>query len=105
MALYSAQWAQFRRWNRSGIAALIAMASFFVSILWLSSSIPNSILVLVAGGCIALSWFSLLYFAVRQDFFRCPRCGGRYFHRKWWAYRIPFRRNCVHCALKLYDAA
>jgi hypothetical protein len=105
MAAYSRQWAQFRRWNHSGIGALIAMAFFFASILWLSSSLPNSILVLVAWGGIALSWFSFLYFVVRQDFFGCPRCGGRYFQRSRWARRIPFRRSCVHCALTLYDAA
>jgi hypothetical protein len=105
VAAYSAQWAQFRRWNRSGVVALIAMASFFVSILGLSLSAPNSMLLLLTMGGVALSWFSFLYFVVRQDFFRCPRCGGRYFQRTLWARRIPFRRSCVHCALRLYDAA
>ena len=104
MADYSARWAQLRRWNRYGIAALIATLIFlFMGTRWLASWVPWHVLPVVTLGGLVVGWASVMYFVVRQHYFECPRCDKQFFWRLWWAYQIPFRRRCAHCALRLNE--
>ena len=96
MGEYSKRWRQFRQWNRIGMFAFFGFPITFVFI-WIRFYTPF-IFTLVM-----ISWITFFYVFLRQRFFRCPRCDNRFSLKGGLWSTQSYKRNCVHCGLKLYQ--
>jgi hypothetical protein len=99
---YSAQWAAFRRINRTailwlavGFPALVPLA-ILVKI-FVPAIAPISYLIL-AG----LWIFGFAIFGFRFAGFRCPRCNNKFFAHQGLDLGTP--RRCARCGLNLYES-
>jgi hypothetical protein len=105
MSSYQHAWSQFRRWRWVGFAAL---ATMIASVGAFFAMAPRGVvaswmwLVNVLAPFLGLTW---MYCAVRMELFKCPRCGDLFFRHSLWTGGLPFRRQCIHCDLKLFDKA
>ncbi len=92
---YADAWIDYRKRVRLFWLTWLGGFAVVVTLGWLLSSLIESDWLLLALG--ALWAASFLCVAIRLQYFRCPRCKGRFFFGSW--YYWPFARSCVHCAL------
>jgi hypothetical protein len=106
--MYAQAWAQFKTWNRLGIAGLLVGVISMIAVAFLDDGghgrpIAPAIGYTLGGIGIA-SLLMFIYCYLRQQYFRCPRC-AQYFSRNsfWWSGLLLSQRRCIHCRLDLYE--
>jgi hypothetical protein len=104
MADYSSQWHQYRVLNRLGFVAFAAFLSALpISIAaerWGLLAPVRAKSIFIRLGVVAL--VSLWVVMILIAFWRCPRCHDWYGRRRLVGWNS-FKRECVHCGLRLYE--
>ena|ERR1043165_3012480 len=105
--MYEEQWAEYRRiWNLAfglwlgGIPAIGGLMWLFSLLFADTRLLSVAVYFFYALG---IGWMGgWIYYALRTQLFRCPRCGN-WFSATWW-YNLSFlARKCVHCGLGKYS--
>ena len=101
MEKYTEQWREFRRWNRLGILAFVAVLPACGILVLISRLLPIPMILplVVLVGC------TLVVFVAHHQLrkFPCPRCRDTFMVRSFGL--AGTGRKCVHCGLKLYADA
>jgi hypothetical protein len=91
----------WRRLQKAQWQMLFLFVGFLPACVALSSVVVRLVGSDAPIGALLLIWMgAFLYVSFKAGYFRCPRCGERYFH-KWW-FHNSFARRCVHCGLPLW---
>jgi hypothetical protein len=95
---WSSDWAELRKQNRwtwfsfFGLIALLLAAH--------GLGLPE-LAIMMLGAPLLVYIFVLTW---RMSRFQCPRCGEKFFHKRWGPFQnqSAFRWDCIHCGLQKF---
>jgi hypothetical protein len=91
---YEQQWREYRRLQRLALGLWLGWIPFGAVVFALTSSFRPEILTV---GLLS-AWMAVFVIAgMREGNFRCPRCGRKFFSKKW--YHNGWASRCLHCQL------
>jgi hypothetical protein len=96
---YQEDWREYKRIRNGFLLVLVTYVPVCFGIGFVSAKLLGTF---APGFVAAALWMILfLFYGVRLNTWRCPRC-GKWFSATWW-YSLGFlARHCVHCRLPKY---